>query len=164
VKDSPMKNTIAARMAELGIELGPAPAPAGGYTATTIAGDLLFVSGQVAVHPQQGPVSSGLLGGRVDLATGIACARQCALNVLTQAAAALGSLDRIVRVVKLTVFIASTPDFTAQPTVANGASELIKEVFGDAGSHTRSAVGVAALPGGSPVEVEAILQIEGSVQ
>lgn len=159
-----MKNAIAVRMAERGIELGPAPAPAGAYTATTIVGDLLFVSGQVAVHPQRGPVSSGLVGSQVNIATGVACARQCALNVLTQAAAALGTLDRVRRVVKLTVFIASTPDFTAQPIVANGASELIIEVFGDAGSHTRSAVGVAALPGGSPVEVEAILQIEGSVQ
>jgi len=159
-----MTNTIAVRMAERGIELGPAPAPAGAYMATTIVGDLLFISGQVAVHPQRGPVGSGRVGGQVDLATGIACARQCALNVLTQAAATLGSLDRIVRVVKLTVFVASTPDFTAQPIVANAASELINEVFGDAGSHTRSAVGVAALPGGSPVEVEAILQIEGSVQ
>jgi enamine deaminase RidA (YjgF/YER057c/UK114 family) len=82
--------------------------------------------------------------------------------VLTQVAAVLGDLDRIRRVVKLTVYVASAPGFTDQPLVANGASELINDVFGEIGIHTRSAVGVAALPGGSPVEVEAILQIEGS--
>lgn len=156
-----MTHTITTRMTARGIELGPAPAPAGAYTPTTIVGDLLFTSGQVAVHPEHGPVATGQLGAQVDLATGIACARQCGLNVLTQAAAALGTLDRVRRVVKLTVFVASTPDFTDQPLVANGVSELINDVFGEIGTHTRSAVGVAALPGSSPVEVEAILQIDG---
>lgn len=159
-----MPDIIATRLTEQGITLGPPPAPAGAYAATAVIGDLLFTSGQVAVDADHGPLASGVVGAQVDLATGVACARQCALNVLAQAVAALGSLDRVRRVVKLTVFVASAPDFIDQPLVANGASQLIRDVFGEIGIHTRSAVGVAALPGGSPVEVEAILQIEGSTK
>ena len=157
-----MTGSVASRLAERGVALGPLPAPAGAYTATHTVGDLLFTSGQVAVDAQRGLVARGALGAEVDLETGIACARQCAINVVTQIAAALGDLDRVRRVVKLTVYVASAPGFTDQPSVANGASELINDAFGELGIHTRSAVGVAALPGGSPVEVEAILQIEGS--
>src|SRR5256885_1617432 len=156
-----MTRSIASRLAETGVTLGPAPAPAGAYTATHTVGDLLFTSGQVAVDADRGLVAQGVLGAEIDVETGIACARQCAINVLTQVAAALGDLDRVRRVVKLTVYVASAPGFTEQPRVANGASEFINDVFGEIGIHTRSAIGVTALPGGSPVEVEAILQIEG---
>jgi enamine deaminase RidA (YjgF/YER057c/UK114 family) len=157
-----MAGRIASRLADSGIRLGPAPAPAGAYTATLTVDDLLFTSGQVAVDPEGRLVARGALGAEVDLDTGVACARQCAINVVTQVAAALGDLDQVRRVVKLTVFVASAPGFTDQPLVANGASELITHIFGEIGIHTRSAVGVAALPGNSPVEVEAILQIKGS--
>ncbi|OBK43193.1 RidA family protein [Mycobacterium sp. 1081908.1] len=157
-----MLGSIASRLAERGVTLGLAPAAAGAYTAALTVGDLLFTSGQVAVDGESGLVARGVLGAEVDLETGIACARQCALNVVAQIAAALGDLDRVRHVVKLTVYVASAPGFTDQPLVANGASELINDVFGEIGIHTRSAVGVASLPGGSPVEVEAIVQIEGS--
>lgn len=157
-----MTSPIASRLAESGIRLGPASAPAGAYTATLTVGDLLFISGQVAVDAEGSLVARGVVGAEVDIDTGIVCARQCAVNVIAQIAAAVGDLDRVRRVVKLTVFVASAPGFTDQPLVANGASALINDVFGELGVHTRSAVGVAALPGGSPVEVEAILHIEGS--
>ena len=157
-----MTGSVTNRLAERGVALGPVPAPAGAYTATLLVGDLLFTSGQVAVDAERGLIARGAVGAGVDLDTGIACARQCAINVVTQLAAALGDLDRVRRVVKLTVYVASAPGFTDQPLVANGASELINDAFGGLGIHTRSAVGVAALPGGSPVEVEAIVQIEGS--
>lgn len=154
-----MTDRITTSLAAQGISLGTPPPVAGAYAATVLAGDLLFVSGQVAMN-DQGLIARGLLGESVDIDTGIASARQCAINVLTQVAAALGGLDRVRRVVKVTVFVASTPDFISQPLVANGASDLFNLAFGDSGIHARAAVGVAALPGGSPVEVEAILQIE----
>ena len=159
-----MTGAVASRLAEHGVTLGAIPTPAGAYTATIGVGDLLFTSGQVALDAERGLVAKGTLGAEVDLDTGIACARQCAINVVTQIAAALGDLDRVRRVVKLTVYVASAPGFTDQPLVANGASELINDAFGELGIHTRSAVGVAALPGGSPVEVEAIVHIEGSTK
>ncbi|WP_019930737.1 RidA family protein [Nocardia sp. BMG111209] len=158
-----MTDTIAARLEERGITLGPPPAAAGVYTATVTVGDLLFTSGQVAADAEHGLLARGLLGREVDVPTGVACARQCAINVVAQVAAALGSLDRVRRVVKLTVFVAGTPEFTEQPIVANGASELIVDIFGEIGVHARSAVGVAALPAGSPVEVEAVFRIEAAV-
>jgi enamine deaminase RidA (YjgF/YER057c/UK114 family) len=157
-----MTDTIADKLAAQGIELGPAPAVAGAYAPAVQVGDLLFVSGQVAADATKGLVAKGILGADVDLDAGIAAARQCAVNVLTQIAAALGSLERVRQVAKLTVFVASAQDFTDQPKVANGASELFSLAFGDAGVHARAAVGVAALPGGSPVEVEAVVHIEGT--
>jgi len=155
-----MTSTVDARLTGLGIELAPPPPSAGAYAGTVRVGGLLYTSGQVAADSSGTFPARGALGAQVDLETGIACARQCALNVLAQAAAALGGLDQVSQVVKLTVFVASTSDFTDQPVVANGASHLINEVFGPAGVHVRSAVGVAALPSGSPVEIEAIFQVE----
>lgn len=145
------------RLAELGIELPSPPAPAAAYVPAVRAGNLLFIAGQVPFV--EGRMQSpGKLGAGLDLDTGVACARQCAINVLAQVRAELGSLDHVTRVVKLTVFVASEPSFTEQHLVANGASELFAEVFGDIGRHARSAVGVPVLPMDAPVEVEAVLE------
>jgi enamine deaminase RidA (YjgF/YER057c/UK114 family) len=146
------------RLADLGIELPQAPAPAAAYVPTAQSGNLLFTAGQVAVRDGQ-LIATGKVGGELDRDAGVACARQCAINVLAQLKAALGDLDRVQRVVKLTVFVASVPTFTEQHLVANGASELFAEVFGDAGRHARSAVGMPVLPLDSPVEVEAIVEV-----
>lgn len=146
------------RLSELGIALGSPPAPAAAYVPTAQSGALLFTAGQVATADGE-LVASGIVGDDVDLDTGVACARACAVNVLAQLKAALGDLRRVQRIVKVTVFVASAPSFTSQHLVANGASELFADVFGDAGRHARSAVGVAALPTGSPVEVEAIVEV-----
>jgi len=143
---------------ELGIELPEPPPAAGAYAATVQVGDLLFTSGQIAASAS-GLIAEGRLGAEIDVETGQACARQCLLNVLAQIDSAAGGLDQVERVVKLTVFVASAPGFTAQPSVADGASRLLLEVLGDAGRHTRSAVGVAELPLGSPVEIEAIVEL-----
>lgn len=146
------------RLAELGIELPAAPPPAAAYVPTVQTGNLLFTAGQVAVRDGT-LLAEGKVGADVDLDTAVACARQCAVNVLAQAKAALGDLGRVRRIVKLTVFVASDPAFTQQHLVANGASELLGDVFGDAGKHARSAVGAPALPTNSPVEVEAIIEV-----
>lgn len=146
------------RLAELGIVLPVPPAPAAAYVPTVRTGDLLFTSGQLPLA-DGALLATGTVGDRVDRDTAIACARQCAINVLAQVRAATGSLDAVVRVVKLTVFVASAPGFTEQHLVANGASELLAEVFGEAGRHARSAVGVALLPLDAPVEVEAVLAL-----
>lgn len=146
------------RLAELGIELPEAPPPAAAYVPTRRTGNLVFTAGQVAAGPD-GLVAQGIVGREVDVETAVRCARQCAVNVLAQLKAALGDLSQIEQVVKLTVFVASTHDFTQQHIVANGASELIGEVFGEAGRHARSAVGAPSLPTNTPVEVEAIVEV-----
>lgn len=146
------------RLAELGIELPEAPPPAAAYVPFVQTGDLVFTAGQVAVSGGE-LLATGKLGAEVDLETGQHCARQCAINVLAQLKAAVGNLTRVRQVVKLTVFVASDPAFTSQHLVANGASELMGEVFGDAGRHARSAVAAPALPTDTPVEVEAIVEI-----
>lgn len=146
------------RLAELGIELPAAPPPAAAYVPFVRAGNLLFTSGQVAAGPN-GLVAQGIVGADVDLDTAVACARQCALNVLAQVKAAVGELSNVERIVKLTVFVASAPSFTSQHLVANGASELLAEVFGEDGRHARSAVGAPSLPTNTPVEVEAIVAL-----
>ena len=148
------------RLAELGIELPEAPAPAAAYVPYVRTGNLVYTAGQVAVSGGT-LVAEGIVGREVDLDTAVQCARQCAINVMAQLKAAVGDLATIARIVKLTVFVASTPDFTQQHFVANGASELLGEVFGDAGRHARSAVGAPALPTNSPVEVEAIVAVSG---
>ena len=145
------------RLAALGIVLPEPPAPAAVYVPVVRSGNLLFVAGQVPFVEGR-LLAAGKLGGALDLDAGVACARQCAVNVLAQVKAALGSLDQVGRVVKLTVFVSSEPAFTEQHLVANGASELFGEVFGEAGRHARSAVGVPVLPMDAPVEVEAILE------
>ena len=140
------------------MELPAAPAPVASYIPVAIAGNLAFVSGQVAME-QGAPMWTGKLGEDVDVATGVEAARRCALQVLAALRAELGSLDRIRRIAKVTVFVASSEGFTDQPKVANGFSDLLAEVFGDAGKHARAAVGVAELPLGVPVEVELIAEI-----
>lgn len=146
------------RLAELGIELPAAPPPAAAYVPFKRVGNLVFTSGQVAGGPD-GLIAEGIVGDGVDLDTAVACARQCAINVMAQLKAALGDLGAVAEIVKLTVFVASAPTFTQQHLVANGASELMAGVFGEAGRHTRSAVGAPSLPTNTPVEVEAIVAV-----
>ncbi|MFL6192395.1 MAG: RidA family protein [Actinomycetes bacterium] len=146
------------RLQELGVSL-PAPAvPVAAYVPCVRTGSLVYVSGQVPVLDGK-PSHLGHLGDNVDLEDGRAAARTCAVNVLAALKAELGELSRVRRVVKVTGFVASTPDFTDHPKVINAASELFGDVFGDAGRHARAAIGVAALPLGVPVEVEAIVEV-----
>ena len=146
------------RLQELGVSL-PAPAvPVAAYVPCVRTGSLVYVSGQVPVLDGK-PSHLGHLGDNVDLEDGRAAARTCAVNVLAALKAELGELSRVRRVVKVTGFVASTPGFTDAPQVVNAASELFGEVFGDAGRHARAAIGVAALPLGVPVEVEAIVEV-----
>lgn len=152
-----MTGHIEQRLAELGIEL-PTPArPVANYVPFVRTGNLLWVSGQVSLAAD-GSRIIGKLGADFDVAKGQAAARRCAINLIAQAKAALGELDRVARVVKLVGFVNSTPEFGDQPSVVNGASDLMVEVFGDKGRHARSAVGVAALPLGVAVEIEAVFE------
>ena len=144
---------------ELGLQLGNAPAPAGSYVPTVQTGNLLFVSGQLPTRPD-GTRPVGKLGDSISVEEGYEAAKLCAIALLNQVQAALGSLDKVTRVVKVTGFVNSTPDFTQQPQVVNGASELLAAVFGDAGKHARAAVGVASLPAGAPVEVEMVVEVQ----
>jgi enamine deaminase RidA (YjgF/YER057c/UK114 family) len=155
-----MTASIDSRLAELGLTLPQAAAPVAAYVPTVLAGGLLHVSGQLPFV--DGQLVTGRLGDSVSLEDGQAAARACGLMLLAQAKAALGSLDRIERVVKLGAFISSTGDFTDQPKVANGASELMQAVFGEAGLHARSAVGVPVLPLGAAVEVDAIFAVRAA--
>ena len=153
-----MTDAISAKLAELGLTLPQAAAPVAAYVPTVEAGGLLHVSGQLPFI--DGNLVRGTLGKDVTLEQGQAAAQACALMLLAQVKAALGgSLDRVERVVKLGAFIASTADFTDQPKVANGASELMVAAFGDAGKHARSAVGVPVLPLGAAVEVDGIFAL-----
>jgi enamine deaminase RidA (YjgF/YER057c/UK114 family) len=146
------------RLAALGIDLPEAPAPAASYVGHVVTGGLLQTAGQLPLVGGE-LLAAGRVGDAVDLAMAKNCARQCAVNVLAQVRAAGYALEDVRRIVKLTVFVASTPDFTEQHLVANGASDLLGEVFGEAGRHARSAVGVAVLPLDSPVEVEALFEV-----
>ena len=146
------------RLQQLGVSL-PAPAvPVAAYVPCVRTGNLVYVSGQVPLVDGT-PSHLGRLGADVGLEDGRAAARTCAINVLAALKAELGELSQVRRVVKVTGFVASAPGFTDMPKVVNAASELFGEAFGDAGRHSRSAVGVAALPLGVPVEVEAIVEI-----
>ncbi len=149
--------TIDQRLAELGRALPPIAAPAGAYLPAVVSGNLVYTAGQLPYVDGELP-ETGKVGAGVTLETATALAATAALNALAAAAGVIGSLDRVTRVVKILVFVASDPSFTAQPLVANGASSLLGEVFGDAGRHARSAVGVAVLPLDSPVEVELVLE------
>jgi enamine deaminase RidA (YjgF/YER057c/UK114 family) len=149
---------IETRLAELGVTLPAAPAPAANYVPWVRAGDLVHVSGQISNGPD-GWIK-GRLGADMDIPAGAAAARSCAISLLAQVKAACdGDLDRLVRVVKLTAFVNSTPDFGDQPKVVNGASDFLVEVLGDAGRHARSAVGAANLPFGVAVEIEGIFVV-----
>lgn len=145
------------RLTELGLALPPVAAPAGVYVPAVRSGSLVFTAGQL---PLVGGVlaATGKLGAEVDTALGRELARTCVLNALA-AVDGVAGLDAVVRVVKVVGFVASAPGFTAQPAVLNGASELLGELFGDAGGHARSAVGVAELPMGAPVELELVVEI-----
>ena len=149
---------IAAKLTELGITLPVAAAPVAAYVPVVVSGSFAYVSGQLPFI--DGKLVTGRLGEDVSTEDGQAAARACGLMFLAQLQAALGSLDRIEQVVKLGAFISSTSNFTDQPKVANGASELMAEVFGDAGKHARSAVGVPVLPLGAAVEVDAIVALK----
>jgi enamine deaminase RidA (YjgF/YER057c/UK114 family) len=147
------------RLEQLGVSLPTPAAPVAAYLPCVRTGNLVYVSGQVPVVDGK-PTHVGRLGETVGLEDGVAAARTCAVNVIAALKAELGELARVRRVVKLTGFVASTPEFTDHPKVINGASELFGEVFGDAGRHARAAVGMAALPLGVPVEVEAIVEVD----
>jgi len=149
--------TVADRLAELGLTLPPVVAPVAAYVPAVRSGSLVFTSGQLPMV--DGQLSAvGKVGALVTPEKAKDLARTCALNALAAVDALVG-LDSVVRVVKVVGFVASTPDFTGQPAVVNGASELLGEVFGEAGAHARSAVGVAALPLDAPVEVELIVEV-----
>lgn len=152
-----MTMPIDRRLEELGLTLPAAAAPVAAYVPAVLAGGLLHCSGQLPFR--DGAVIKGRLGEDVSLKEGQEAARRCGLMLLAQVKAALGSLDRVERVVKLGVFVNSAADFTQQPQVANGASELMQAVFGDVGRHARSAVGVPTLPLGVAVEVDAIFAV-----
>lgn len=145
--------TIEARLAELGLTLPPVAAPVAAYVPAVIEGNLVHTSGQLPFQGGQLP-ATGKVGAEVDLEEAAELASLCAVNALAAVKSVIGDLDRIEQVVKVVGFVSSDPSFTAQPQVVNGASELLGRVFGDAGVHARSAVGVAVLPLDSPVEVE----------
>ncbi|RWN56598.1 RidA family protein [Mesorhizobium sp.] len=154
-----MSETIEKRLSDLGVTLPVAAAPAANYVPCCRSGNLLFIAGQLPLS--EGKLqASGLLGRDVDIATGQEAAKYCAINILAQAKAALGDLEKIRRVVKITVFVASAPDFFEQHLVANGASDLLVAVLGDPGKHARAAVGAASLPLNAAVEIEAIFEVE----
>ena len=151
--------SIENRLAELGITLPQPAAPVAAYVPTVESNGQLHISGQIS-FAEDGSLIQGRLGENFDLEAGQKAARRCGIMLLAQIRAALGSLDRVERVVKLGVFVNSAPSFTDQPKVANGASELMQEVFGEAGRHAPSAVGVAVLPLGVAVEVDAIVAVK----
>ena len=149
---------IEERLAELSIILPPAPQPVASYIPVKVVGDLAWVSGQIPM--QDGAVTvAGKVGGEVTIDDASAGARRCALQALAALQAALGKLDRVKGIVKLDVFVASATGFTDHPKVANGASDLLVEVFGDEGRHARAAVGVSELPLGAAVEVALLVQV-----
>ena len=145
------------RLAELGVTLPAVAAPLAAYVPAVRTGNLVYTSGQLPLEGGK-PTHSGKLGAGVTPEEGKAAARTCALNALAAIDALVG-IDSVVRVVKVVGFVASAPEFTGQPGVVNGASEFLGEVFGDAGAHARSAVGVASLPLDAPVEVELIVEV-----
>ncbi len=154
-----MGGKVEARLQSLGIVLPAAPNPVANYVPSCLAGNLLFISGQIS-RAADGTVTKGRLGADLTVDQGRAAARLAALNVLAQAKAAVGTLDRIAHVVRLTGFVNAAPDFADHPQVVNGASDLMVEALGDKGRHTRAAVGVSSLPMACAVEVDAILLIE----
>ena len=147
------------RIAELGLTLPDVAAPAGAYVPALRTGNYVYTSGQLPVVDGKLP-ATGHIGSDVDLDTGYDLARTAGLNALAAIAGVIGDLDQVVRVVKVTGFVNSADDFTQQPAVINGVSDLYGEIFGDRGQHTRSAVGVNTLPLGTPVEVEVIVEVE----
>ena len=151
--------SVEERLAALGQELPEVATPAGAYVPAVISGNLVFTAGQIPLVDGK-LMAEGRLGAEVTAEAGKEIAQRCALNAIAAVKSVLGDLGRVKKVVKVVGFVASTPEFTAQPGVVNGASELLQAAFGDAGIHARSAVGVAVLPLNSPVEVELIVEFE----
>jgi enamine deaminase RidA (YjgF/YER057c/UK114 family) len=146
------------RLAELGLSVPEVAAPVAAYIPAVRSGNHVFTSGQLPMREGQ-LMMTGKVGGEVSQEDAVECARQCALNAIAAVKAEVGDLASVKRIVKVVAFIASTSDFTAQPQVANGVSELLGDVFGDAGRHARSAVGVPVLPLDAPVEVELVVEV-----
>ncbi len=146
------------RLDELGLSVPGVAAPVAAYIPAIRSGNHVYTSGQLPMRDGR-LLHTGAVGGVVSQAEAVECARQCALNALAAIKAEVGELAAVKQIVKVVVFVASTPDFTNQPLVANGVSELLGEVFGDAGRHARSAVGVAVLPLHAPVEVELLVEV-----
>jgi enamine deaminase RidA (YjgF/YER057c/UK114 family) len=146
------------RLAELGLAVPEVAKPVAAYVPALRTGNYVYTSGQLPMRDGE-LMMTGKVGGEVSVEDATACAQQCALNALAAVKSVVGDLSHVVRVVKLVAFVASTSDFTGQPGVANGASELVGSVFGDAGQHARSAVGVPVLPLDSPVEVEMVVEV-----
>ena len=146
------------RLAELGLSVPEVAKPVAVYVPAVRSGDHVFTSGQLPMKAGE-LMMTGKVGGDVSAEDAVACAQQCGLNAIAAVKAQVGDLAKVKRVVKVVCFVASTPDFTGQPQVANGVSELLGSVFGDAGVHARSAVGVPVLPLDAPVEVEIIVEV-----
>ena len=154
-----MAGSVEQKLASLGITLPTPAAPVANYVAFVKSGNLLTVSGQLCFGPDGKLVAKGQLGGAVSMEDGVKAARACAINLLAQVKAAVGDLDKVVRVVRLGGFINSAPDFVDGPKVLNGASDLMVAAFGDKGRHARTTVGVASLPADAAVEVEGIFEV-----
>ena len=150
-------SAVEERLEALGLAVPEVAKPVAVYVPAVVSGDLVFTSGQLPMKNGELMVT-GKVGGEVSPEDAVECARQCALNAIAAVKSQVGDLDRVEQVVKVVAFIASTPDFTGQPGIANGASELLGAAFGDAGVHARSAVGVPVLPLDSPVEVEIVVR------
>ncbi|GAA1651791.1 RidA family protein [Kribbella alba] len=146
------------KLAELGLKLPEVAKPVAAYVPVVRTGNLVYTSGQLPLR-EGALIATGKNGDSVDATVALECAQQCALNALAAIKSEIGDLANITRIVKVVAFVASTPDFTGQPQVANGASELLGQVFGEAGQHARSAVGVPVLPLDAPVEVELIVEV-----
>ncbi|MBB5074027.1 enamine deaminase RidA (YjgF/YER057c/UK114 family) [Bartonella callosciuri] len=153
-----MTNAIESHLQKIGIVLPEATQPIANYVTTLQSGNQLFISGQLPLFNGE-PIAIGKVGATVSVEQGKKAAEICALNILAQIKAALGDLNRIKRVVKITVFVAVDPQFTDIPLIANGTSDLLVNILGEAGKHARSAIGVASLPMDVPVEVEAIIEV-----
>ncbi|WP_170515801.1 RidA family protein [Ruegeria atlantica] len=150
--------SIAAKLESLGVNLPDAPAPAANYVPFVRVGNIVYVSGQIS---KDNDLITGKLGDDMEIEAGAAAAKVCAINLLAQVKAACGGdIEKLVRVIKLTGFVNSTADFTAQPQVINGASDFLVEALGEAGRHSRSAVSAAALPLGVAVEIEGIFEVQ----
>ena len=146
------------RLSELGLAVPEVAKPVAAYVPAVRSGNHVFTSGQLPMREGQ-LITTGKVGGEVTAEEAVECARQCALNAIAAVRAEVGELSNVKRIVKVVAFVASTPDFTGQPQIANGASELFGAVFGDSGRHARSAVGVPVLPLNAPVEVELIVEV-----
>jgi enamine deaminase RidA (YjgF/YER057c/UK114 family) len=151
---------IESKLAEMGIVLPEAPKPVASYIPANRSGNLVLTSGQLPSTAGE-LLHKGIVGVDVTEEQAIDCARVCAINNLAVIKALIGDLDKIRRIVKLTIFVASSPSYTSQPKIANGASNLIQEIFGEEGRHARSTIGVAVLPLNAPVEVEMIVEVAG---